>query len=902
MFRFLELSLHGWDLWQQFRVPLDRDVILLSGPNGSGKTTFLDAIRQLLGAQRLSSKRRLQQYLRRPDQPTLIRAVVTNAAPAGAQSPFRKERITSPEVTLACALMPSSGGSPEKRYAIVSGRASAVDLQRQLLDAKDFYAPEQYARALENAGVSRSLMAVLAIEQGSTHTLFELSPRELFRRVLEMLGDKAVLDRYTDARRRFDQASQDLARQIGGLLQQQAQLETVRRKVRELDDWEEGRAKVTELEVRLPAAQYQALYKERQETETKLRELRTKVRQGETEKIVRRKAFEEAQSVALLAQVEVTRAEKELADATAGWNDAEAKARSRADRVADLERLATEWSGLPEAHLPTLETDLQRAMRATLVAAQKREALDAELDVVEVRIKKLEAGVPAYPEEVALTLAELGSAGIETTMLCREISSVVENVAIAVEAALGDARFALSVAAAHEHTAFEIARRSKFPGPVYSGKRLAMAVSSGPVRLEPGAAMWLRDFFTETTFGADGTFADARGRWQGDAAERFIGSTAIEEQLRTARESLARVTGERRMATNQEELSSSAQQQISRAVAQEHRRLFLFEQIRDLPQVRIEAAELARVAAERKRIHEDRLARHGLATAAAVKATSALLDTQEERDELERQLEGEKTSITDREQRLVQIDAVTVIIRDGLSAELRARAEAGLLDGEQTVAADLGRAREKFNALPPPPEAAVRLEAKHIEFNIQELERHVTDRTREKERADRELLECRLRYLQVINHTLLEYKARAVQLGRGADVVVEMDLPSLRNDEQALDEAKIDVRFGFDGKETLPLGDSSFSGGQKVIAGLILLMSMAETEGGFFMLDEPFAHLSIDRVDQVGQFLRGSKAQFLITAPTTLDRAQLDPASMVIVLQKKAKGATFAPSPLVAVA
>src|SRR5437762_6620925 len=64
MFRFLELALHGWDLWPAFRIPLNADVVLLTGPNGSGKTTFLDAIRQLLNASKLSSKRRLQQYLR----------------------------------------------------------------------------------------------------------------------------------------------------------------------------------------------------------------------------------------------------------------------------------------------------------------------------------------------------------------------------------------------------------------------------------------------------------------------------------------------------------------------------------------------------------------------------------------------------------------------------------------------------------------------------------------------------------------------------------------------------------------------------------------------------------------------------------------------------------------------
>jgi hypothetical protein len=103
------------------------------------------------------------------------------------------------------------------------------------------------------------------------------------------------------------------------------------------------------------------------------------------------------------------------------------------------------------------------------------------------------------------------------------------------------------------------------------------------------------------------------------------------------------------------------------------------------------------------------------------------------------------------------------------------------------------------------------------------------------------------------------------------------------------------------GLATLPLGDTSFSSGQQVIGGLVLLMAMVEGEGrGFFMLDEPFAHLSIDRIDDVGRFLRSSGAQFVITAPTTLDRAQLDPASLVIALRKKRPEDGHAPVPLVA--
>ncbi len=185
--------------------------------------------------------------------------------------------------------------------------------------------------------------------------------------------------------------------------------------------------------------------------------------------------------------------------------------------------------------------------------------------------------------------------------------------------------------------------------------------------------------------------------------------------------------------------------------------------------------------------------------------------------------------------------------------------------------------------------------------NIEEAERHLAARRREAAEAQAELAECRRRYLEVVSGSLNDYRRRATDLAAGAEVVVEMGLPRLADDDRILDEAAIEASFGFDGKEPVPLGDPSFSGGQQVIAGLVLLMAMAETDGqGFFLLDEPFAHLSLDRVDQVGRFLRASRSQFLLTAPTTLDRAQLDPASLVVVLQKKRPHEPLAPVPIVA--
>ena len=61
-----------------------------------------------------------------------------------------------------------------------------------------------------------------------------------------------------------------------------------------------------------------------------------------------------------------------------------------------------------------------------------------------------------------------------------------------------------------------------------------------------------------------------------------------------------------------------------------------------------------------------------------------------------------------------------------------------------------------------------------------------------------------------------------------------------------------------------------------------------------------FGTSALARIDDVGEFLRATRAQFLITAPTTLDRNQLDPASLVVVTRKKRRSDTHAPVPVVA--
>lgn len=904
MFRFLELSLHGWDLWPPVRVPLASDVVVVTGPNGSGKTTLLDAVRQLLNAKGLSSRRRVQNYLRRPDAQALLRAVVSNEAADGSAQPFRAERITTPEATLACVLLPGSGGAPEKRFAILPGRAAVEEVRSVLLESRSWYSPEQYTRALETAGVSRSLMGILAIEQGKTNTLFERKPRDLFREVLDMLGDRAILERYRQARARYEDTQREVAEQTRGLLARRAELERVRADVTRLEEWERARDRVGELERRLPATQLQSLLKRQKDLAPIVTGLRTKISRGDGEKEFLAERLQRARGQEQIVQDQLTAAQA-AEEGAQTLHDAASRAQALAqERVTELETKKAAASGMPAADLPILEAAHREAWRERALADEAVALARVRYEKLVAKVDLLAAGRQVYPEAIARTVTALEAAGIEVTVLASTVEIADETLAAAVEAALGDARFALLVAPGDRDLAREVARREGAPGPVYCDERVEARTRSGPLALEAGAPAWIAAWLDEITLREDGSWEDARGAWLRAAPDRALGEhgrrvalAAAERDRDEAATSFTASEEDARRATRRSEAAEAA-------LTTERRRQELLAQVANLTGARAELSRAEHALEAARGSLREAVSNRQRLTTDLQGATVACRDLQRDLGDLETRLAGDRRGLDDAEAEARDCEARISGLSAIVDPELRLRAERGdLHEGEDSVRAELERARTAFERLSAPPPAEIREEARHLADNVDELDRHLSARRQEAENAEAELAECRQRYLAIVAGALEDYRRRARELAERAQVILEMELPRLAalEGDRGLDDAEIRPSFGFDGKEPLPLGDPSFSGGQQVIAGLILLMAMAETERrGFFILDEPFAHLSLDRVDQVGRFLRSTHSQFIITAPTTLDRAQLDPASMVVVLRKKHPDEQFAPIPIVA--
>jgi chromosome segregation ATPase len=540
MFRFIELTLQDWDYFQNVRVPLHGDVVLVTGPNGSGKTTFIDAIRQLVGARRLSSKRHTEHYVRDPARFPLIRAVVSNTTQNASARPFLHERITSDEVTLACAIVTTRSSDLERRYAILPGRATAAQLHEVLLESRDFYPPERYQRALQNAGLSRSMLHVIALEQGKTNALFEVSPRDLFERVIDTRGDREILERYRDARRRYEDTEKELNQQFAALYKNQVELETVRREVERLNSWIEARDRVAHLEAVLPAARLQEKLRRKRELGSQARTLQNKERATQNEISGLEVRLEELRRMESAAKTELDSAAEQEKQSQAAHDAAvEARARIQAE-VAQLEKKQRDLEvlGPSEGDIEELERAALQAARARFRAEGEHEQAAAHVQQTEQRIERLRAGLSDYPDAVVRTLDELRQRNIPARAVAETVEVKGTELAEATESALGTARYGIVVAKEHAATAIGVARDFRFPGPVYDGPVLNETTVAGPLVLERGAPVWLESWLQTIKLFENGSWHNSQGMWATPVEDRVLGESGRRSALERAEREL----------------------------------------------------------------------------------------------------------------------------------------------------------------------------------------------------------------------------------------------------------------------------------------------------------------------------------------------------------------------------
>ena len=918
MFEFRSLEVVHWDYWQRFELPLDGAIVTVVGPNGSGKTTLLDALRTILAIEDRETARDYKTYLRHNGKPTAwLRAVVSNRQDRRGGRPFFP--IMDEAVTLFCRIR-KKGGEWVRDYRIVGGD-EPIDGNEQ---AGDWMGVRDYRVRLAGAGLTRAICRVLTLEQGATDKLCQYSPRELLQLVFDVFEDKAVLDDYQRARNE----QFDVEREIGQLRQDLAGLHTRLEAARaDVRSFEQGRTLRNELQ----RMQVEIAPK------IELAELRGEVLGARASLLGQRRALFErvaardaAQTRHADAQAAVESARERLRAGRADATQAEARFQQARDLARDAEKLIRRHDellvldanrGAVDADALAARIEDTRTRQAELHFEEKRDRQrNAELSAELAALGRGESHVPA--DERAFRKA-LDDAGIRHRALTELVEIRDPDWAVAVEAVLRpyrqlivlehpkDARAAWALGERMEYRHFVVADRAPAGKPTKGSLQEVVRFLADPpawlprqldrihrvADIEAGSALPKdQDWITRK-----GYLREHRGGRHIGGGPQVFGAGAREARLQALRTEQATLA--QRALAREDEL-----QALRRTLAADEAKLHgidgaqeLVARAAEFAEAKARFPELSQAAADAAQAMQEAKARFDDAVQEDKRIATELATGRYEAERLERELQQARTQIDQQRRQLAR----RIVEFRGRRAKMPAAWRS---------AAALAAARDEFESL-----GVVRKQIELIQHQLERdryveddgcvamrdkigadhdgLESTLTRREAHLERAKRLTEEARGAYINVLRATVRRYKKSLVALGELSGIGVDVDMPELANDDIALAQAGLTVRFDFDRKGWIGLDDGEASGGQQVMKSLLLLVALLRDEdqpGGFVFIDEPFAHLDVANIEKVGRFLRATDAQYILTTPITHNVNVYEPSDLVLATSKRRPGGQWA--------
>ncbi|WP_338770303.1 ATP-binding protein [Massilia sp. METH4] len=925
MFHIKSLELVHWDYWQRIKnIPLDAKIITIAGQNGSGKTTLLDALRTLFGLD-CSMGRTYKHYARHSGQQSAwLRAVVDNR-PQGRQlsnRPFRSSGFfAEDEVTLFCQIQ-KNGGDWKRQYLMRPGN---VEIE-EVTEANDWLGVENYRKRLANAGLSPAMAKVLALEQGETDKLCEYAPRQLLDLVFQVFGDKEVLDAYDEAKRHQRDTEEELKRFEAELEGSRANLEALRLRVANYHQWETLHKERRNLQEEvLPTLEYHEAREKANNIGRQLREAKKPLAQVDQQIADRRREVERQALLLQEAQQQETLLEQESTVLQTRLSALNAKLKpldSLIEQKSRLQKLAAE-AGADIADVAK-QLEEKEAELARLRAA--RDAVSSRIAADKATIAALQ-GKTAMPEpdNVRQMRRVLRDANIPHAMLSDIVEVTDPKWQGAVEGVLGGyASVVLLENASDAAAAYRLAEKERYrhfivPECVKAHEPKNDSLLS-VVRFTARAPEWLIEQLSRITR----VDSVEEGAKLGNI-EEWITPDAYHKERRGGRSLYVEVSRYR--------FGSAGRTQRQEAIA------------RNLPTLEAEedkyTLQISKLASETSAL------KARVAGVDAVKELSARADEFDEAARTAVPLRSERLEVGSRLgelQGLMKNATVNRTRADGAWNAARmalSEAEAGMrlnykrqLDQRSDHARALLALRRQWKHLPAswrrPARRQALVEQHHNAHQVDlriaslqaslarddwELDATVIDQyarlneqlssrkseTEERRYQNNRAIEAtgnaRGAYIERLRYTIRQYTKNIKELGELAKIEVSADPVKLENDDLLLAQAGLHVRFKFDGKGVIGMNDGEASGGQQVMKSLVLLIGLLKSDegsGGFVFIDEPFAHLDIRNIQLVGEFLKNTDAQYLMTTPLTHNTDVYDPSELTLITSKKKKDTQWA--------
>ena len=481
-----EAQFVNWGSMRPDVIPLAAPGITIAvGPNGSGKTCWLDGLKVILGVADFSQRRTPASYIFNggpsniPADQAWLRATFANPVQSG-----QRHRVfavagngceNAEHVTVICRVQ-----GDKRKYLVLPdhvtwGRERPIDADLNDLVARMPYnrwlGPQKYDYLLERAGVSKALRGVLSLPQGETDRLVTETRSGLMRRLLELTGRQGTLDEFRVARAKYGEA-RTLHREARQQFEQKklglAQLQS---KLRQYREWEALGGKLHAIDgFLLPAARHFAAVEELEAAtggsfSPKQEEVAT----------LKTAAAEDRQAAdARKAEIpDLEHEHEEMGGQEKRLGTAAREAAVQLGRAGEQARQAwrefdAAWAVAGRASQEEAIAAVESAEMALSACLRARHAAEAEIATLQEDLERFLAGGSAAPAVVRAFHDQLQETGIEAIVVGDVLAGTAGDAtgSAHAQAALGDALWAVVVPPAHYQRARELAAAAGFPWPV----------------------------------------------------------------------------------------------------------------------------------------------------------------------------------------------------------------------------------------------------------------------------------------------------------------------------------------------------------------------------------------------------------------------------------------------------
>ena len=930
--RIEEVQLVHWGSLRPDPIPLLIDGInVATGPNGSGKTCFLDGIKLLLGITSFAPGRSSDRYIfdggpgGAPAQRAYLRATFSNPVlPARGERLFAAadERLRDAERMTAVCLVTADS----RRYLVLPGLhrwgfdqplADDLDAFMEANPEQHWLGPRRYDELLDRAGITRALREVLALPQGAIDRTMEEPPAGLLAKLLELTGERVLLDEVEAQRERAEEAraayleaveaaraEQDRLGALQGLAARHLEYAGLRERLDLLRNLARPAAEHRDVAVLVDAARAgrDAVAE------------RIAAGRGELDALGGQVPALESKASALADQA------KELADRLAGTRDArsalEVRLATVEARAEEAQTTAVRLASLAgERTVEQAGAEVHAAESSLSAVLARREELRATMGDVQARMAVLAKGGVPVPAEVTAFRARLAEAGIEASVVAEILELADEAAGEAVrkraEAALGDALWALLVPSHAYRQATGLAVEAGYRWGIARGgagdPRAALTGVLGPVEagllLERADAQAAHD--AAQAHGLAGRGLDAvapDGMRYGAAVSRL---EAPEQPVLGRRARELHLFGLKAEAARLGEEVAALDAAVAELRGAWNRAMHVLDAVQRLSDLHGRVAEAEQV---RKKAGADRpeLAARERALAGELRELDGALGAANAELALARRRQNDiETRLAARLPELAELDGglaglETELAGRPLDADQRALLDASDLPGTESVLRDIdwlgGQVEDEQRFPADVRDPALVTGRERQEAAVEEANQLAERRKRELDEQLERVELARRRFEDGVREVVQRLSGEFARVCQTAGAEGELRL--LAGDRP--EEYGLDVLVAHrPGERRRSYRDAAHSGGQRAtIAILLLLATMGAAEAAdLLIMDEHIAHLDSTNIDHVAALMHAlaDRVQFVLATPTNAESLRLSWCDLQLAFLPRDPGRAYSP-------